>query len=113
MPDPTERRASPRTKVNWPLTIDTGNAVINGETIDVSLEGLSICCDEPLGLNDTYVLDLILPGGLLVKITGQVVWSDLCGIDKDKVVCMGVCIAAIADKDRQLIEDIVNARMDD
>jgi len=113
LPDPMERRAYPRTKVSWPLTIDTGNTLITGETVDVSVEGLSICCDEPLVLNDTYVLEIVLPGDLVIKVNGQVVWSDLCGMDRDKVVCMGVCIAAISDKDRQLIEDIVNARMDD
>ena len=113
MTDPTERRAHHRLKVAWPLTIATADSVISGETIDISPEGLSICCEEPLVLNDTYVLELVLPGDLVVKVSGQVVWSDLCGMDSDKVVCMGVCIAAIGEKDRQLIEDIVNARMDD
>jgi len=41
-----ERRKHPRFEVNWAITVFTDGDAVEGEAINISLEGLSICCEE-------------------------------------------------------------------
>ena len=43
-----ESRRRPRTKVNWPVTVEVGDCVLHGETVDVSQFGVKVRLAERL-----------------------------------------------------------------
>ena len=54
-PDNTdEKRKHPRYEVSWPITVFTDEGTIEGEAVNISLEGISICCEEPLPLKKNF-----------------------------------------------------------
>ncbi|MEW6666083.1 MAG: PilZ domain-containing protein [Thermodesulfobacteriota bacterium] len=108
MANPADRRAKPRNEVRWRVTIETVQGTIEGETRNVSPEGLLVCCDEPLRLQESYRMAILPPGRPAIGVTGKVVWSDVYGMDKDSVFGMGVCLMEVSERDRQLLEEAVS-----
>jgi hypothetical protein len=105
--NPAERRTKPRNEVRWRITIETVQGTIDGETRNVSPEGLLVCCEEPLRLQESYRIAILPPGRPAIGVTGKVVWSDVYGMDKDSVFGMGVCLVEISERDRLLLEEAV------
>ena len=104
-----ERRKHPRRKVKWPVNVftDHGN-IIEGETKDISPNGVFISCEEPLALNENYRIGIIPPDHQIIDITGKVIWSDLYGIDKNQTAFgMGVCFLEIPQNDHNFLDAIV------
>ena len=84
-----------------------------GETITISETGLSIYCDEPLSLKKTIHLDIVPPDHEVIRISGEIVWSDLFGIDdRDDVVGFGIFFIKISDADRRYFRKVTSAHMD-
>lgn len=110
-PDNTEeRRKHPRFEVNWAITVFTDGGAVEGEAINISLEGLSICCEEPLPLKKMLRVTIAPPHHPIIQISGEVVWSDLYGMDDEKTtIGMGVCFVEISDEDRLAIEKLVSS----
>ena len=73
----------------------------------MSPEGLLVCCEEPLRLQETYRIAILPPGRPAIGVTGKVVWSDVYGMDKDSVFGMGVCLVEVSERDRLLLEGAV------
>jgi hypothetical protein len=106
----------------WPVTIIMNSGTIEGETTNISAQGVSISCDEPLLLgvstscdetlllNEICTLHISPPDYGAIEVSGKVVWSDMHGIDgENKTVGIGVCIVEISDKDRGYFKNIVSA----
>jgi hypothetical protein len=106
--NPADRRRKRRNEVRWRVTIETVQGTIEGETRNVSLEGLLVCCEEPLRLQESYRIAILPPGHSAIGVTGKVVWSDVYGMDKDSVFGMGVCLVEVSEKDRLLLEEAVS-----
>ena len=104
MANPADRRTKPRNEVRWRVTVETVQGTIEGETRNVSMEGLLVCCEEPLRLQEAYRIAILPPGHPAIGVTGKVVWSDVYGMDKDIVFGMGVCLVEVSEKDRRLLE---------
>ena len=107
-----EKKANKRThhriEVQWPIAVFTDSGLIEGETTNISIEGVSICCDEPLKINESYQIYIIPFTNKAIEITGRVVWSNLYGIDEDNTaVGFGICFVEISDKDRHTIQEII------
>lgn len=105
MVNPAERRTRPRNEVRWRVTIETVQGTIDGETRNVSSDGLLVCCEEPLRLQESYRMAILPPGHSAIGVIGKVVWSDVYGMDKDSVFGMGVCLVEVSERDRRLLED--------
>jgi hypothetical protein len=103
--NPAERRTRPRTEVRWRVTIETVQGTIDGETRNVSSDGLLVCCEEPLRLQESYRIAILPPGHSAIGVVGKVVWSDVYGMDKDAVFGMGVCLVEVSERDRRLLEE--------
>jgi hypothetical protein len=85
-----ERRKEPRIEVRWPVYVFAEHATVEGETRNISVNGLAIFYDEPLRLNESYRISISHPNHSAVGISGKVIWSDLYGIeDDDTTVGMG------------------------
>jgi hypothetical protein len=104
-----EKRQHPRTEIRWPIKMDKGQKIIEGETIDVSTDGISICCDEPLMIDDVFNISIKPQDQQSIEVYGKVVWSDVYGLDdKEKAYGIGVCFVQIAKNDRRRYNDLVS-----
>jgi hypothetical protein len=101
-----ERRKRKRTEVRWPVRILSEHRTIEGETRNISFDGIYICCDEPIRLNERFRMAISPPNHRSIGLTGQVVWSDMYGLDPEETpFAMGVSLVKISRKDRKCIED--------
>ena len=107
MKESDERRRLPRVDINWPVTIFAKNETIDGESRNISSEGLYICSDKPLLLNETYQISIKPPHHQAIGVTGKIVWSDLYGIDDKKTYGVGVCLVKIPETDRHLLKEVI------
>ena len=109
MDDFTEKRKQPRIDVQWPITIFTEDGQTEAETVNISTDGISISCDEPLRLNDTYRMCITPLNHEVIEIQGRVVWSDLYAIDEDDTtIGMGICFVELSEDDQQKLQEIIS-----
>ena len=100
-----ERRRSTRKACSWPVNIIVDGDMVSGETVDVSVHGVHVHCDDPLPMNEAVTLTIAPPERDLIKARAKVIWSDLEGIDTDnRPVAMGLCFVEIEAEDQQVFE---------
>ena len=76
MVDSMKRHELLRLSVMWPLTIKTENGETNGETVNITGEGMFLYCAERLREGGVYSVTIKLPEKPL-KVTGKLTWSNL------------------------------------
>ena len=104
-----ERRKHHRTKARWPIAVLAGEGKIEGGKRDIAIEGILICCEKPLPLNEIFSMSIIPPNHQAVDVIGKVVWSDLYGIDEQNTAfAVELCFAKISDRDRHFLKDMVS-----
>lgn len=110
MENEIERRKHPRSKVRWPITIFTSDrSTIEGETRNITVDGMLICCDEPLPLNEILSMSIMPPNHQAMNVVGKVIWSDLYAIDEENTTLgMGLCFVKISDGDRHFLKDVAS-----
>ena len=114
MSDGSEKRKYPRVNARWPITVFTDKGEVAGQTINISLEGLAICCEEPLHLNKIFRLSMVSTDDQIIQIAGKIVWSDLYGVDDDETaIGMGICFVEVSDKDRHIINHVISSHTDE
>jgi hypothetical protein len=105
-----ERRKHPRFEVDWPITVFTDGGTVEGEALNISLEGISICCEEPLPLKKVLRITIAPLNQPIIQIFGEVAWADLYGMGDEKTtIGMGICFVEISDEDRLTIEKLVSS----
>jgi hypothetical protein len=105
-----ERRKHSRGEIRWPITVLADHGTIEGETRNISVDGISIRCDEPLRLNEVFRIAILPPNHQAIGVSGKVIWSDLYAIDhNDTAVGLGLCFVEISDEDRKIFMDAVSA----
>ena len=105
-----ERRKHTRGDIRWPITVLADHRTIKGETRNISVDGISISCDEPLMINEVFRIAILPPDRQAIGVSGKVVWSDLYAIDpNDTAVGLGVCFVKISDEDRKVFKDAVSS----
>lgn len=103
-----ERRKNPRLDAVWPIKIIRDDIVVEGESRNISVDGIQICCDQPLHLNERIRISVFPPNSGGIAFTGEVVWSDFYGLDADnKVFGIGVCMVEVAEEDQKMIERLL------
>lgn len=110
MSNSIERRKHHRIQVRWPITVLTDYGPIEGETRNIAVDGVSICCEEPLPLNQIFRMRVSPPHHRTMEFTGKVIWSDQYAFDEqNSVFGMGICLVKISDVDRHFFKDLVSA----
>lgn len=110
MVHPIERRKYHRINVTWPISIVLEGEIIDGETINITIDGVLISCEEPLQLNEVLGISISPPNHQGIEVTGKVIWSDHYAIDEQDVAFgMGICFVKISDVDRHFLKDLVSA----
>ncbi len=108
MDETIERRKHPRKEVKWSASVLTDGGTIEAETRDISVDGISVRCKKPLRMNEVFRMGIMPPGGRMIEFTGEVVWSDLYGIDEENVAYgMGVCFVELSKEDRHVLEELL------
>ncbi len=106
-----ERRKHPRSEVRWPVKILSDHGTIEGETRNISFDGIYICIDEPLRLNEKLRMAISPPNRDSIGVTGKVIWSDVYGLDEQETAfAIGMSLFRISRKDRKFIEDMCSAQ---
>lgn len=100
MNDFIEKRNNPRVEVRWPVKVLTDAGQIEGETVNISLDGMSIYCDDPLPFNEVLSISIEPLNQSVITLSGKVVWSDSYGMDEGKSIAIGVSFLEITDEDR-------------
>lgn len=106
-----EKRKYPRVEVNWPVVIYFGDEEIEGESKNISSKGLFVCTEKPLPLKKILSVSLKPPEHQAIGLKGEVIWSDLYGIDgtsKTDVYGLGVCLVEIPEEDKKLIKEMIS-----
>jgi len=110
MVDSMNRRELLRLSITWPLTIKTESGKANGETRNVTGEGMFLYCAERLREGAVYPVTIKLPEKPL-EITGKVTWSNLDNCTSlNFSPAMGFYFLRIdEDKDRQSLREAIAA----
>ena len=111
MGDSMKRRELLRVSVRWPLTIETENGKADGETRNITGEGMFLYCSERLREGSVYPVNIKLPEKQ-IEVTGKVTW---CNLDNCKSFdlnpAMGFYFLRIdEDQDRQAFREAVVAQ---
>jgi len=94
-----------RSEVRWPVRILSDQGTIEGETRDISFDGIYICVDEPLRLNEKFRMAISPPNRQAIGVTGKVIWSDMYALDEEETpFAMGMSLVKISRKDLKAIE---------
>jgi Tfp pilus assembly protein PilZ len=87
------------------------NKMIDGSTLNITPDGMSITCDEPLPLDELFRFFIVPEAHENIDVTGKVVWSDFYGVDEnDTSVGIGICFVEISEKDSHFFNDIISAQ---
>ena len=106
------RRKSPRTKVRWPITVLCDRCLIEGESRNITANGILVRFKEPLHENGTYRVVITLPQKRYIAVRGRVKWSNLDGIDfNDTFSDMAFYFVELDEEDRSLINQAVSAQL--
>ena len=102
-----ERRQHSRAKIKWPVTVQSADGDMEGETLDCSAKSAFIRCSKPLRLNEVFAMTIDAPNRRLI-VNAEVVWSNIHGRD-DEITPrgMGVRFLDIEREDQDFIAKIV------
>ena len=104
-----ERRLHPRILINWPVVVRSSHdSSIEGETRDLSLDGVFIRCLELPAFGDDLQIILKPSERQSIMVSGEKVWSGNINIDgKQTYSGMGIRITKISSEDRQFISTLI------
>ena len=112
MGDPVEKHKVLRMKERLPVTILADNGKAEGETRDITVQGMFIHCLERLRPGKTYSMVVNVPQNP-VELTGQLVWCNLNSLaSRDSIPGMGFSFLKVADEDRKRLTDAIAALSD-
>ncbi|KPK31325.1 MAG: hypothetical protein AMK69_00680 [Nitrospira bacterium SG8_3] len=107
-----EQNNSPGIKARWPVTILSNRCLIEGESRNITANGILARCKKPLDENETYRIVITLPNRRYVAVTGKVTWSNLDGIDPNGTFSdMAFYFVELPEEDRSLLNQAVSAQL--
>jgi hypothetical protein len=102
-----ERRLHPRILVKWPAVIETQQGSVEGETKDISVDGVFIFCAKEPEIGENFPILLRPSEQRTISLIGGKIWSGSFTIDNKTVFGMGVQFIHISTEDRNYIADLV------
>ena len=102
-----ERRLHPRILVKWLAVVETPQGSVEGETKDISVDGVFIFCANEPEIGENFPLLLKPSEQRTISIVGEKIWSGSFTIDNKTVFGMGVQFVDISTEDRNYIATLV------
>jgi hypothetical protein len=107
--DGKERRKHPRISVRWPISVITDEGLIEGETRNITPEGVFIHSQERLVENHQYQLIVRLPKHQPIVVRGRLIWSNLDEYDDNSLLRgMGFSFVKVSEGDRRYLEKVIS-----
>ena len=106
-----EKRKHPRVEINWPVTIYVDDEIIEGETNNISVEGVAVRSEKPLPVNKVFSILIKPPDHQAIDLKGQVVWSDMYGVtgaEETEVYGLGICLVELSEEDKKAIKAMLS-----
>ena len=109
MTDGIEKRRHPRIPVRWPVTIITDEGTIEGESRNITVEGIFIHCQEELHENEVHQMIIKIPEQESILVKGRVAWSNFDSMEEGNTYRgMGFSFIKISDDDRMVLADVIS-----
>ncbi len=109
MENSSEKRRHPRIKVEWSVIVSKGDDFIEGEAKNIAFDGIAICCEEPLPLDEIVSISIEPDEQQSIVVSGKVIWSDVYGLDDQNTTYgVGICFFKISDEDRSRFLDLIS-----
>ena len=102
-----ERRLHPRILVNWLATLHNVQGSIEGETKDISVDGVFLFLSEKPKFGVNFPILLRPYEERSISVVGKKIWSRTFNIDNRSVFGMGIKFMLISPEDRQFISTLV------
>ena len=108
-----EKRQHPRVEISWQASLENSEGTQEIHLKDISLGGAFVICQEPLALQDQFMVTINLPDHDPLQLNAEVVWSNV-NMPRDKVVNRGMGIRFINNeqKERQRLQDAITAAVE-
>ncbi len=101
-----EKRQRPRAKVKWSVIVQTAQGKIKGETLNITVDGALILCQEPLEPEEKVDITIHVPSLVRpLNIPARVIHCSVC--DKPRYYEIGISFTDISDKSSRLISTAV------
>ena len=106
-----EQNNSPGIKARWPVTILSNRCLIEGESRNITSNGILARWNKPLDENETYRIVITLPKKRYIAVRGKVTWSNLDGMDPyGTFQDMAFYFVELAEEDRFRLIQAVSAQ---
>lgn len=102
-----ERRQHPRALVHWPVVVEANQGSIEGETKDISVDGVFILCSEEPENGETFPIIIMPSEKRFISVVGEKVWSGTFDFHQMTLYGMGVRFIHISPDDRQYLAAFV------
>jgi len=102
-----ERRQYPRILVNWPAVVETRQGSVEGETKDISVDGVFIFCGKEPKVGENFPILLEPSEQRTISVVAEKIWSGTFNPQNRKVFGMGIRFIHISPEDRQYIAVLV------
>jgi hypothetical protein len=107
-----KKNQSLKVKARWPITIITNRCLIEGESRNITANGILVRFKEPLHENGTYRIIITLPQKRYIAVRGRVIWSNLDGIAfNDPFSDMAFYFVELDEEGRSLLNQAVLAQI--
>jgi hypothetical protein len=107
-----EKRKPIGIKARWPISIISNHRLIEGESRNITANGMLARFKEQLQENETYRMIIALPQKRYLAVKGKVIWSNLDGIDPNGTFSdMAFYFVELPEEDRFLLNHAVSAQL--
>ena len=107
-----EKNISPKIRARWPIAVLCNRCLIEGESRNITANGILVHFKEPLHENGTFRVIIRLPQKRYIALTGKVTWSNLDGIDpNDTFSDMAFYFVELNEEDRSVLNQAISAQL--
>ena len=109
-----KRHHHSRREVRWEVHFFTDHGHMEGETVNISSEGVMVSCKELPPLEDNFRLVIRPPDHYPLDLTGRVVWTTICNpVSGAESIGVDIQFMSIAEKDRIYLQGLVSGRFEE
>lgn len=102
-----------RTEVRWEVHFFTDHGHMEGETVNISPEGVMVSCKELPPLEDNFRLVIRPPDHYPLDLTGRVVWTTICNpVSGAESIGVDIQFMSIGEKDRLFLQGLVSGHFE-
>ena len=102
-----------RTEVRWQVYCFTPHGYIEGETVNISPEGVMVSCQELPPLENDFRLVIRPPDHNPLDVTGKVVWTTICNpVSGAESIGVDVQFVSIEEEDRFYLQNLITGQLD-